>query len=1165
MSVQINTLQRDAVYCDVAVFTRCAEYEVSDKEIYPTFARTYPPDSQISKSVVALLKYFDWDHVTLVTSEDTQWMAVSHSLENDLAASNVTIQSVQYYPHPYFPGFNSFPDPFPPIIEETYQETRIYIFLGEYFIRPEFMRVLQKKGLLTNGEYTIITIDTTQYHPGNAAGYLQDPYEIWYTPELMSAYQSLLILIATPPISDTYEHFTITVDDYLSLPPFNYPAMGNRRRNIPIEAAYLYDAVMLFAKAMTEVIQDGDEPQNGTAIIEKIKNRSYESITGTLAFIDNNGDAESNFTVIARQPMNITPGYGMLPVGLFQMINNEVVYVSKAGVTIDWVSGIKPSDEPQCGFHGEYCPVIQDYTPEIVGGTIGGILLVLVIVLAVAYRNWKYEQALASLLWKIDYRDICIKSDNALYRSSSKMSLRSMESLQSTTDAHNQQIFTKIGTFKGNVVAIKHINKKNIDLTRKVRKELKVVRDLRNDHINPFIGACVEYSLICIITEYCARGSLQDILENDEIKLDNMIVASMVSDIIKGMVYIHNSELKSHGNLKSSNCVVDSRWVVKITDFGLHEFKAGADRDLEEAGEFALYRNLLWRAPEFLRMSNPPGEGSQKGDIYSFAIIMYEIFLRAGPYGNSELSPKEIIERVKTPLDPVRPFRPNIMDLLEIDAPDYVVDTIQECWHEIPENRPDLKTIRIKLKPIQKGMKANIFDNMIAIMEKYANNLESIVDDRTQQLIEEKKKTDNLLHSMLPKSVANSLKKGRPVEPESFECVTIFFSDIVGFTALSSASTPYQVIDLLNDLYTVFDSTIKNYDAYKVETIGDAYMLVSGLPIRNGDRHAAEIASSALHLLDEIGHFQIRHRPGEQLKLRIGIHSGPVCSGVVGLTMPRYCLFGDTVNTASRMESNGLPLKIHCSPSCKTILDKIGGYTTVERGLISMKGKGEILTYWLEDQDPNYRMFKSHCDSPNDQRSLDGHMEDERSGMGKRTSWTTGTNSPLPPKPLTSPDISSVQSSTSNTNERLTRIPIGWTDTKESLSVGSTDCELTDKFNRQMKDTPKNVSNRFEIQRSTSTGSSGCTTPLMVDSVEDVTLRTFIKDSVTAVPHEHVSHTPSITSTSETLKPLAENEKSRKRSTQSICTGSTPKRESLTDSGFEANSYENNRESHLFT
>ncbi|CAF4051704.1 unnamed protein product, partial [Rotaria magnacalcarata] len=196
-------------------------------------------------------------------------------------------------------------------------------------------------------------------------------------------------------------------------------------------------------------------------------------------------------------------------------------------------------------------------------------------------------------------------------------------------------------------------------------------------------------------------------------------------------------------------------------------------------------------------------------------------------------------------------------------------------------------------------------------------------------------------------TVAAQLMTGQPVTAESFECVTIYFSDIVGFTKLSSESTPFQVVDLLNDLYSVFDAVTENYDVYKVETIGDAYMVVSGLPTRNGDLHAREIARLSLALLNGVINFRIRHRPDTQLLLRIGIHSGPCVAGVVGLKMPRYCLFGDTVNTASRMESNGKALRIHISSSTTEILQKLGNFELKFRGDIEMKGKGKQRTYWL--------------------------------------------------------------------------------------------------------------------------------------------------------------------------------------------------------------------------
>ncbi|VDP69676.1 unnamed protein product [Echinostoma caproni] len=230
---------------------------------------------------------------------------------------------------------------------------------------------------------------------------------------------------------------------------------------------------------------------------------------------------------------------------------------------------------------------------------------------------------------------------------------------------------------------------------------------------------------------------------------------------------------------------------------------------------------------------------------------------------------------------------------------------MKRAWAETPVMRPSFEEIHQQLRTLNQGKKINIVDHMFKIMEKYSADLEDQVRERTEELETEKKKTELLIARMLPPVVAESLMSGKPVCPEAFDEVTIYFSDIVGFTTISALSTPLQVVDLLNDLYTMFDATIDYYDVYKVETIGDAYMVVSGLPTKNGRLHAGEISTMALDLLSQCGTFVIRHMPDMPLRLRIGLHSGSCVAGVVGLTMPRYCLFGDTVNTASRMESTG--------------------------------------------------------------------------------------------------------------------------------------------------------------------------------------------------------------------------------------------------------------------
>ncbi len=131
----------------------------------------------------------------------------------------------------------------------------------------------------------------------------------------------------------------------------------------------------------------------------------------------------------------------------------------------------------------------------------------------------------------------------------------------------------------------------------------------------------------------------------------------------------------------------------------------------------------------------------------------------------------------------------------------------------------------------------------------------------------------------------------------------------MSFTTLASESTAHQIVDLLNTLYNLFDLRIENYDVYKVETIGDAYMVASGVPVANS-HHAEELAKMALDLLAKVVTFEVPHKPGYRLKLRMGIHSGSCVAGVVGTKIPHYSVFGETVEIAGLMESTGQPMKI---------------------------------------------------------------------------------------------------------------------------------------------------------------------------------------------------------------------------------------------------------------
>ncbi|VDP14898.1 unnamed protein product [Heligmosomoides polygyrus] len=250
---------------------------------------------------------------------------------------------------------------------------------------------------------------------------------------------------------------------------------------------------------------------------------------------------------------------------------------------------------------------------------------------------------------------------------------------------------------------------------------------------------------------------------------------------------------------------------------------------------------------------------------------------------------------------------------------------------------------------VKKWKKTNLMDHVFSMLEEYTTTLELEVDERTKELAEEKKKADLLLGRMLPRQVAERLKLGQAIEPESFDSVTVFFSDVVKFTQLAAKCTPFQVVSLLNELYSNFDSIIEDHDVYKVESIGDGYLCVSGLPVRNGDAHIKQIVDMSLAFMAYVNKFRIRSLPRERVELRIGVNSGACVAGVVGLSMPRYCLFGDTVNTASRMESNGKAAHIHLSPSAHALLTSTfpSQYVTDRRGEVIIKGKGVMETFWL--------------------------------------------------------------------------------------------------------------------------------------------------------------------------------------------------------------------------
>ncbi|XP_058269093.1 retinal guanylyl cyclase 2 [Hemibagrus wyckioides] len=914
---------------DKAIFSwACINYELDRIQSFPTFARILPSPTRV---LYAVLKYFSWANIGIVSSNEDIWVDTASKLASSLRSQGLPIGIVASIGNNDTEMENTLRN-----IQNAGEIKVIIMCMHSVLIGGEkqlnFLLKAYDMGL-TSGSYVFIPYDTLLYSlPYSNISY----FAILNNTKLRTAYDAVLTVTVASDLMSFNQAFNKAKEQQ------ELTVSQDAQQVSPLFGT-IYNGLYLLAKAMHNTRRAG-QWFSGTNLAFYTRNLTFTGFNQNIQ-IDSQGDGQTNYVILD------TDGWGtdLYLCYLVDLGSNMVRY---AGRSIHYPGGSSPSADSSCWFNPKtICTGGVDVIYVIIVFAIIFIFIIGAIGISLLIRRRIQQlqlvkgpnrilltlEDLSFINPQLSKRKITLEELSDSKSVADEKSMRSAEhSVNSLATATHET--SNVAVYEGDWVWLKKFEKGQFkEVKQSTTKIFTKMKDLRNENVNPFLGFFCDCGMFAVVTEHCSRGSLQDLLRNDDVKLDWMFKSSLLLDLIKGMKYLHHREFP-HGRLKSRNCVVDGRFVLKITDYGFNELLESQKAPKEEHSP----EDLFWTAPELLRDPESPRKGTFKGDVYSFAIILQEVVVRGAPYCMLGLPPEEIIRKVKKPPPMCRPT------VAPDQAPLECIQLMKQCWSEQPDRRPAFDEIFDQFKLINKGKKTNIIDSMLRMLEQYSSNLEDLIRERTEELEVEKQRTEKLLAEMLPPSVAEALKTGASVEPEYFDQVTIYFSDIVGFTTISSLSDPIEVVDLLNDLYTLFDAVLCNHDVYKVETIGDAYMVASGLPKRNGNKHAAEIANMSLNILSSVGSFKMRHMPEVPVRIRIGIHSGSCVAGVVGLTMPRYCLFGDTVNTASRMESTGLPYRIHVNISTVKILQSLNeGYQIEVRGKTELKGKGVEETYWL--------------------------------------------------------------------------------------------------------------------------------------------------------------------------------------------------------------------------
>ncbi|KAL6727086.1 hypothetical protein Aduo_008998 [Ancylostoma duodenale] len=437
----------------------------------------------------------------------------------------------------------------------------------------------------------------------------------------------------------TYANFSTEVVSRMKDPPFlcTTACQGNRFSAASQYAGQLHDAFYAYAKSLnTTLSKDPNAVGNGTAQMKGIQ-LDFQGASGHVV-ITENGTRSPTFFINGLTSREDATSFGYVFVS---GPNATYTALYKDESTI-WFTrnGIRPLAVPKCGFEGKQCPpdFLSTYLLWII---IAGVILVICILgcvagIIVAIMNKRAEMDRLNALWQIHFTSLTVlgNKDKSMSHRSLQSSVASNKfSMDGKIESRNYAFFLYQNE---PVAALKHEIRINFD--SKEAAAFRLMRQIENEDVNRFIGICIDGPQMMSLWRHCSRGSINDVVMKGALMMDNFFVVSLLNDIVNGISFIHHSFLECHGYITSKCCVVNDRWQVKVSDYGVDKLRMADKRT---------HRDLLWTAPEILRTSI--SGKSQEADVYSFGIVCAQVVTRSSPWDldNRKEDAEELIYMVK--------------------------------------------------------------------------------------------------------------------------------------------------------------------------------------------------------------------------------------------------------------------------------------------------------------------------------------------------------------------------------------------------------------------------------------------------------------------------------------------------------------------------------------